>query len=329
MKRIFPPHLFIALACATSISITTVAHAQVTGPGVPDSLLFDTVINIPTDPDIGDGATIGGMDQPTTQLNLFNGGTIGSLFGAEAGSEVNIFGGSVGTNFSATNSVLNISDGFLESVVAGGSTVDMSGGFIGNNFRVLGSEVNISDGNIGGLLNVAFNSTVNISGGDVSALLVRANSEVNITGGNFGFNLDSPFPSDTPPFLTAATNSTLNISGGTFEGNPLNANGGGEVNLLGTEFFVDGVRLESLQPDDPFLIADRDVTLSGTLLDGSTFDFSIDTSDDDPTTSTFTVSTVSAIPEPSGFALLLVGGVVCLLNRRRDDRQDSIGPKRG
>ena len=313
MKRIFPLHLFIALACATSISITSATHAQFGGSG--QSLLFDTVINIPTDPDIGDGAIIGGVTGQTTQLNLFNGGTIGSFFGAEAGSEVNIFGGSVGTNFSANNSVLNISDGFLESVVAGGSTVDMSGGFIGNNFRVLGSEVNISDGNIGGLLNVAFNSTVNISGGDVSALLVRANSEVNITGGNFGFNPNNSLPPDTPPFLTAATNSTLNISGGTFEGNSLNANGGGEVNLLGTEFFVDGVRLESLQPDDPFLIADRDVTLSGTFLDGTPFDFFIGTNDDDPTTSTVTVS---IIPEPSGLAILLAGGAVCLLNRRRD-----------
>jgi len=62
--------------------------AQVFDSGPSDSALFDDVINVPTDPDIADDASIGG-DGLTTQLNVSDGGTIGSVFLANSGSEVN------------------------------------------------------------------------------------------------------------------------------------------------------------------------------------------------------------------------------------------------
>lgn len=173
-------------------------------------------------------------------------------------------------------------------------------------------------GSLSSLFNIA-GGTGNISGGNFGEFLIaRGGSEVNITGGDFSDNPFSPFPAVQPTTITATTNATIEISGGIFGGNLLNANNGGEVNLLGTEFFFNGVEIDSLQPDMPFLIAGRDGALSGTLLDGSSFDFFLGTSDIDSTTSTVTVSTVSAVPEPSGLALLLAGGVVGLLVRRRD-----------
>lgn len=71
--------------------------------------VFDTVINIPPDPDIGDFGSVGG-DGLTTQLNISDGGSVGEGLWALAGSEVNISGGIIGDFFSAReDSVVNIS----------------------------------------------------------------------------------------------------------------------------------------------------------------------------------------------------------------------------
>ena len=51
--------------------------AQVFDLGPSDPALFDIVINVPTDPNIGAGESIGG-DGLTTQVNLTNGGEIGN-----------------------------------------------------------------------------------------------------------------------------------------------------------------------------------------------------------------------------------------------------------
>ena len=51
--------------------------AQVFDSGPSDPALFDTVINVPTDPNIGADESIGG-DGLTTQLNLSDGGDVGN-----------------------------------------------------------------------------------------------------------------------------------------------------------------------------------------------------------------------------------------------------------
>ena len=66
----------------------------------------------------------------------------------------------------------------------------------------------------------------------------------------------------------------VNISGGTV-GAEFDAFSGSEVDLLGTEFLLDGVLLESLVAGEPFAITERDVTLSGVLADGTPFDFDL------------------------------------------------------
>jgi len=62
------------------------AQSQVFDPGPSDPALFTTVINLPPDPDIGGSESISG----STQLNVSDGGSVGSSFNANSGSEVNI-----------------------------------------------------------------------------------------------------------------------------------------------------------------------------------------------------------------------------------------------
>ena len=103
----------------TSFAFSAIASAQV----------FDTVINVPPDPDISDFQSAGG-DGLTTQLNVSEGGTIGEGFWALAGSAVNISGGTIGDFFSARmDSVVNISGCTLsfEFEARAGSAVNLFG----------------------------------------------------------------------------------------------------------------------------------------------------------------------------------------------------------
>ena len=97
----------------------------------------------------------------------------------------------------------------------------------------------------------------------------------------------------------------VNISGGVI-GSVFEAYSGSNINLLGSDFVLNGVPLDdSLTIDDAFTINDRDVILSGLFADGSAFSFDLSsavpsdfgfTFDDffDPD-STLTVTLVSAV----------------------------------
>ena len=131
---------------------STCAHAQ-----------FDTVINLPENPDSPNpsgfsGNSIGNDSgiSSDTQLNVSDEGSIGLRF--EAGAEgvpstnveVNIAGGTVGNNFDANS----------------GSAVNISGGTVGIDFDAnSGSTVNISGGEFGNFFDVRSGGTVDISGG--------------------------------------------------------------------------------------------------------------------------------------------------------------------
>lgn len=120
--------------------------------GLPSVSLgqFTTVINVPTD--LAPSSI--GSD---TQLNLTDGGTLGSQFlaGANNGTstnvEVNITGGTVGTLF----------------VANGGSTTNLSGGNVGQGFEARsGSVVNFTGGTINDFFTALPGSNVTIPGGD-------------------------------------------------------------------------------------------------------------------------------------------------------------------
>ena len=119
----------------------------------------------------------------------------------------------------------------------------------------------------------------------------------------------------------ASNGSTINISGGIF-GDNFDANNGSAVNIFGTEFFLNGLRIDDLLIDQAFTILDRgeDIILSGLLTDGTLFDFNLDDSrlaSDDFFASSATVTvTRVAVPE-LGCGLTLATMSVLLLVRRR------------
>ena len=255
--------------------------AQVFDAGPSDSALFDTVINIPTDPDFGDSVSIGG-DGSTTQLNITDGGSIGDLFEADSGSELNISGGIVGFEFNAnSDSEVNISGGFIQrfSAANDGSVVNLSGGLIDFGFNAnSGSEVNISGGNIVMFFVARSGSVVNISGGNAGLFFdAESGSEVNISGGFIGNGFD------------AESNSDVNISGGSF-GRGFRALIDSDVELIGGDFQLNGEAFTgstisfgvgltdnadmSIPTATAALLRNNGDVFTGTLADGSAFIFS-------------------------------------------------------
>ena len=255
-----------------------------------------------------DGGVGNGFDANSGSVVNVSGGIIGDFFNASSGSEVNVSGGDFGQQFLArsgsvvnisggifgenfladTGSVVNISGGFLRDMgnaagnfnVSGGrvadgfdarsgSVVNISGGSFENGFNAnSGSEVNISGGTVGS--NDFFDrfedgfdanggSVVNISGGNLeNGLIAKSGSEVNISGGA----LEDEFE--------AEPGSEVNISGGLI-GRGFQADSGSTVNVSGSNFALDGVLLNNLTLDNTFTIVDRDVILTGLLVDGSAF----------------------------------------------------------
>ena len=113
----------------------------------------------------------------------------------------------------------------------------------------------------------------------------------------------------------------VTISGGSV-GDRFDAFDGSQVNLIGTEFFLDGSELEGFIVGEPFTVTDRDMTLSGLLADGSPFSFELNSgfSDSHDFFSLGATLTVTSVPEPSCIVLaiaatLLTGG--CLRDRTR------------
>ena len=221
-----------------------------------------TVINVPPD----EAPTAIGSD---TQLNLFeagsipnkfnagspngfstnvevnvSGGTVGTDFLAMA-AEVTISGGTIGNNFSTRQgSTLNISGGtFVYNIFAVDSMVNITGGAFPGHFTARDSTVNIS----GGVFELSVDmvrSTLNISGGlvgtneDGSTNLVWDNSTVNITDGTVGpfFAREGTTVTITggtvEEFFTAVTGATVDVFGGVLKGS-FRVRVGGTVNLFG------------------------------------------------------------------------------------------------
>ncbi|QEG33139.1 hypothetical protein [Bythopirellula goksoeyrii] len=212
---------------------------------------FDTIINAPPD-------TVPTSIDSNTQLNLSEGGAIGSLFhaghfhGTSTNVEVNIMGGTVDDYLRAYN----------------GSTVNISGGSVGNHFEsYAGSVVNITGGTVGRSYDASLNSLLNVSGGSVGTEFTAGfSSIVNISGGSF----DERF--------IAKDSSKVRLSGGTFGRNynfSVRVESGSEFTLVGNEFRVNGTPLTGLETLGTSLqldLTDSDL-LSGIFADGTPFAF--------------------------------------------------------
>ena len=200
--------------------------------------------------------------------NVIAGDVIDNSTPIPDGAVINLNGGSIAgeTTFSAAdfpNGVeLNINDGDVGfDVEINNSTINISGG-----------EVALGASNlIEGVNN--FSNTVTVTGGDVGGFFqLRGNSTLEILGGNvesFGTLTLASATVDGGAFTFMDNNGELNlISGdvGTFRALPNSV-----VNIFGTDFAIDGVPITGLTLNTPSVRFERDMTLSGTLRDGSTF----------------------------------------------------------
>ena len=148
---------------------------------------------------------------------------------------------------------------FSSGLRAGQELTLVEGGQLGAWFGIVDATLNV-EGGILGPRAIASRSEVNVSGGNVgSSFTASAGSVVNISGGTVGI------------FFNALRDSVVNISGGEIDP-AFQINSGSEVNLFGTEFFLDGVAVDFVDGES-ITILDRDVKITGTLLDGTSFEF--------------------------------------------------------
>ncbi|MEM8866121.1 MAG: hypothetical protein AAGF31_11310 [Planctomycetota bacterium] len=225
-------------------------------------------------------------------LTVIPGGILGDNFAA-VDATLNIDGGIVGNGLETTRSIINISDGTVGSgfYALPGSIINLSGGTIGEEFEAYASsEINVSGGMIEDSFTAFADSRVNISGGTIGdSFLLTSGGEVQISGGVIG--------------------------------NAFAAFGGSVVGIAGKEFAIDGVGLNDLTPDDPFVVDDRDVTLSGLLADGTPFAFDLNRSFalDQDHFHPAALLTLTLVPEPATGTLVLAGVCASLSPRRRRD----------
>ncbi|MCA9262794.1 MAG: hypothetical protein KDA60_03055 [Planctomycetales bacterium] len=197
---------------------------------------FNTVLNVPPIL-VGEYESIGS----DTQMNVYDGGTVGSYFragasdGTSSNIEVNVFGGAIGDNFRAHH----------------GSQVTISGGDVGGYFQALpGSAVIMAGGTLGGRLTIWQDSLVDIAGGSVGGL------------------------------ITFYHEGHLAISGGTF-GDGLLGSSDSHVTISGNDFRLNGVSIPEVDsPGDPVLLElPDDFTFTAILADGSPIAFSSEDND--------------------------------------------------
>lgn len=191
--------------------------------------------------------------------------------------------GRLPSDFSAIDSTLTINNGGTvdEGLEVENSVVNINGGSVGNYFAAFGdSVVSVRGGTVGMESRVDTGSVLNVSSGVVGA------------------------------GLTAGVDSVVNISGGSIS-RTFRAGAGSEVHLFGTEFFLDGVSLDNQAGSQTVVISARNVTLTGSLLDGSGFSFLLTTRGGTSngyfdTNSLLTVNFVRPVPEPQSLPLLAI-----------------------
>ena len=163
------------------------------------------------------------------------------------------------------------------------------GGSIGNEFMAQSGssnvEVNLYGGSIGWEYTAYAGSTLNIYSGEVGAGLQNYGGTVNLYDGALGLSYQSwtheavinVFGGYVERYLELNAG-TANIHGGTLL-NPFYS--GGEINLFGSGFTLDGHPITGLVPGVPTLIDQRGgVPLGGVLEDGTAFEFGLFGDDD-------------------------------------------------
>ena len=208
-------------------------------------------------------------------INVGPGQTIDSNSEVPDGAVINLNGGMIADNTDFTGAgfpngvTLNVNSGVVGlDVDISNSNINISGGTVAllatdivegvNNIN--NNTISITGGNVGSFFQVRGNSTLELSGGALEAFgIIGGGASGVVTGGSFNLcDISGP----------------LDILGGDF--NTFRVFNGGSVNLFGTDFTIDGVPISGLVLGQQFIITDRNVTLNGTLRDGSTFSNRLD-----------------------------------------------------
>lgn len=272
---------------------------------------------------VDDGVALG-IEAVRSTVEI-NGGSVREYFVANAGSDVTVNGGSFSRGIRASpGSRVSVHGGNLTGGLraGAGSMVTVTGGQVGNLRAESGSKVTITGGDVSIISRAESGSSLEVTGGTFGYLFhADSGSEVSIAGGSFGAR------------FTSHANSTVTITGGSFangfttiEASDVAIRGGSfapgfsaradsRVELVGTEFYADGVLLP-LTPGASTVFAERGVTLSGQLEDGSPFDFELNREWVDWHKDNFApgaLLTLTLVPEPStcaGALLLAISGAV-------------------
>ncbi len=100
-----------------------------------------------------------------------------------------------------------------------------------------------------------------------------------------------------------AVDAEVTVSGGSAAG-PFHFQSGSEVNLIGTEFLIDGEKVANFVINEPVTVSeiiDEDATLSGYFSDGAPFSFKLNGFSEDA------ILKLTLVPEPSCIVLAIAG----------------------
>ena len=192
-----------------------------------------------------EGGELGDYATFAESLVKISGGTIGKDFSAYLNSEVSI-GGKAHLNsielFSGSKLAISDKSSVYNIRANGNNQINVSGGEVTGYISLDGGVANISEGLVRADFRIWNESVVNLSGGNVEEVRM--------------------------------SNSTLNISGGRID-NLLRVYQNSRVNLIGTNWFLDGIEIDGLEAGDSFIIdAKKYNQLTGTLANGRLFSFS-------------------------------------------------------
>jgi hypothetical protein len=290
--------LSVAILAATSLLSTASALGA-----------FSAVIDAP--PDVIAPDSNFSVD---TQINLHPGtvAVLGDVLSLGSDSvpalnvELNVLGGSQWAFQAWIGSQVHVNDGSVKTGNLAGGFGTMSGGQVERWSLYAKSHLEMSGGVAGRIdvAGVAFdpdNAFVELTGGDVGIL--DATGDVVIRGGE----IDATF---------LRGGGSVELSGGVMSG-AFEALAASRFNVRGSSFLIGGA--EPVWPaDGKLVVTQRDVALTGTLLDGQPFHFELNSL---PGNSHYfspeAVVTITLVPEPSALVLLAIGSVAIGCRRRR------------
>lgn len=260
-------------------------------------------------------------------LNLY-GGTLGEHFLAGQGTQILLDGATIERGLDLYNGAsltvrsgtirtqLQIHDGssaeFFDNVLSNGLISVDSGGYLRIHDGIYTSTVSTQQDSLteiyGGEYqrNQIFRGNAVIHSGHFQfQAFTRGNGHIDFIGGMFDGG------------IKLIDSSSVGISGGLFGGVSF-AGADTIFDLIGTEFFLNGEQI-FLESDEILTILDRDVTLSGVLLDGSAFSFdlnSVEVEGFDFFDPAATVRISLSVPAPMSFTPLCIAGLLASKRRR-------------